>query len=164
LKAQTYLMMEMGDPPAVVRELLPSLQASPSRWSDDEKTLGDAVADELLARNHLDHGGITSALSAHLGARVASVERDLNQFMEYFGYEEDRPLALRVIQLLPLSVEPPVRPADFLTRPLVVTDGGILSWARGAAAIGNLSSAQHALRPQNLQSVKKYSHPCKACH
>ena len=146
LKAQTYLMMEMGDPPAVVRELLPSLQASPSRWSDDEKTLGDAVADELLARNHLDHGGITSALSAHLGARVASVERDLNQFMEYFGYEEDRPLALRVIQLLPLSVEPPVRPADFLTRPLVVTDGTILSWARGAAAIGNLSSAQHALR------------------
>jgi hypothetical protein len=48
---------------------------------------------------------------------------------------------------MPFSVfEPPVRPADFLTRPLVVTNGTIQGWARGAAAIKNLSSAQHALR------------------
>jgi hypothetical protein len=146
LKAQTYLIMKMGDPPAVVVELLPGLQESHPGWSN-EKTLGDAVADELLARNHFDHSGIASALSAHLVARVASVERDLNQFMEYLGYEHDRPLALRVIQLMPLSVEPPERPADFLTRPLVVTERTIQTWARGAEAIKRLSSAQHALRP-----------------
>jgi hypothetical protein len=145
LKAQTYLMMQMGDPPAVVIDQLPSLKVSPSGWSD-EKMLGDAVADELLARNHLDHGGISSSLSAHLIARVASVEGDLNQFMEYMDYEEDRPLGLRVIQLLPLSVDGPVWPDDFLTRPLVVTDRTIHSWARGAASIANLSLAQDALR------------------
>jgi hypothetical protein len=43
-------------------------------------------------------------------------------------------------------VEPPVRPDDFLTRPLVVTGRTIQSWARRAAAIANLSSAQDALR------------------
>jgi hypothetical protein len=47
---------------------------------------------------------------------------------------------------MPLSVEPPLRPDDFLTRPLVVTDRTIESWARRAAAIANLSSAQDALR------------------
>jgi hypothetical protein len=66
--------------------------------------------------------------------------------MEYFGYEGDRLLALRVIQLMPLSVEPPERPADFLTRALVVTDRTIESWAPRAEAIESLSSAQHALR------------------
>ena len=62
-------------------EWLPNLRA-PAGFITEE-TLGDAVADELLAPNDLDHGGIASALSAHLLARVASVERDLHQFMEY---------------------------------------------------------------------------------
>jgi hypothetical protein len=95
LKEQKYFMMEaMGDPPAAVVELLSNLRAS--AWSD-EKSLGDLVADKLLVQHHLDRGGISSALAAHLTARVAAVERDLNQFMDYLGYEEDRSLALRVI-------------------------------------------------------------------
>lgn len=144
LKAQKYIIYPTGDPPVVVAELLgPDLLPPKGFW--DEKSLGDAVAEELLDRSHLDHGGISSVLAAHLTARVATVNKDLDEFIDYIGFV-DRSSALRAIQLNPLSGEPLVGPEDFWTHPLVVTERAIQGWARRAASIEKLSSAQEALR------------------
>ncbi|UXA08307.1 hypothetical protein KXD96_09555 [Mycobacterium sp. SMC-2] len=144
LKAQKFVMMAMGDPPSVVAELLPDLPEN-SIWMN-EKTLGDLVADELIARHDLDHGGIALALSAHLTARVALVEADLDEFMKFMGYAADRSLGLRVIQLVPLRASGPEWPEDFLTRQIAVTEGVIRAWAQRAGEIAEVSSAQDALR------------------
>jgi hypothetical protein len=144
LKDQRFTMMAaLAEPPASVAALLPDLPTAPVL--NDEKTLGDSVADKLLAQHHLDHGGITSALAAHLVARIGVVERNLDEFITYLGYR-DKVSALRVIQLMPYGDEPPTVPDDFLTRKLDVTDRTIQSWTRRAAAISDLSSAQDALR------------------
>ncbi|MGO8938795.1 MAG: hypothetical protein ACLP3C_22220 [Mycobacterium sp.] len=92
-------------------------------WSD-EKSLGDSVADELLARSHLDHGGISSALAAHLTARIGTVNKNLDEFIDYMGFK-DKASALRSIRLLPLSGEPRVAREDFWAHPLVVTEKAI---------------------------------------
>lgn len=144
LKDQKYMMWPMGDPPAVVAKLLGlDLQRPSGLW--DEKSLGDAVADELLARSHLDHKGISSALAAHLTARVGTLDKNLDEFIDYIGLA-DRSSALRAIQLEPLSGERRVRPEDFWTHPLVVTEKTIQGWARRATSIEKLASAQEALR------------------
>jgi len=144
LLAQKYIMSRMGDPPAVVAELLPSDLRPRSGWWD-EKSLGDAVAQQLLVRSHLDHGGIALVLSAHLTARVDKVNTNLDEFIDYLGFV-DRSSALRAIQLHPLTGEPRVADEDFWTHPLAVTEKAIQGWARRAAAIAKLASAQEALR------------------
>lgn len=73
------------------------------------------------------------------------LERNLNEFIDYLGYP-DRTTALRSIQLVPLSYQPPKLPEDFWTRPIPVTEKVIAGWKHRAAAISGLSSGQDALR------------------
>ena len=116
-----------------------------SEFLVNHKTIGDAVADELLVQYQLDHDGIAAALAAHLVARIAVLERNLKEFIEYLDYP-DRATALRSIQLLPLSYEPHKLPDDFWTRRIPVTERTITTWKRRASAIASLSSGQDALR------------------
>jgi hypothetical protein len=146
LKHQKYLAMEIAPPPAVVIEIFGG--ELPERLTGllvNDKTIGDAVADELLTQNQLDHDSIASALAAHLAARIDVLERNLNEFIDYLEYP-DRATALRSIQLMPLSYERPKLPDDFWTRPIPVTAKTIASWKRRASAISSLSSGQDALR------------------
>ncbi|CQD22492.1 hypothetical protein BN1232_05642 [Mycobacterium lentiflavum] len=148
LKHQKNMVMEIAPPPAIVVEVFGGqLPEQLSKLLVNDKTMGDAVAEELLIQNQLDHDSIASALAAHLTARIGVLETNLNEFVEYLGFT-DRAPALRAIQLLPLSDAPlpPKAPDDYWTRPIPVTEKVIASWKRRAAAIARLSSGQDALR------------------
>lgn len=137
--------MEVAAPPAVVVEVFGGqLPEQLTGLLTDDKLMGDAVADELLAQYQLDHDGIASALAAHLAARIEVLERNLDEFIDYLDYP-DRATALRSIQLLPLSYERQKLPDDFWTRPIPVTEKAIVGWKRQAAAVSRLSSGQDAL-------------------
>ena len=147
LKHQKNMVMEIAPPPAVVVEVFGGGQL-PEQFGGlltDDKMMGEAVADELLAQYQLDHDGIASALAAHLDARIDLLERNLDEFIEYLDYP-DRATAVRSIELLPLSYEPSKLPDDFWTRSIPVTERVITGWKRRAAAIGRVPSGQDALR------------------
>lgn len=146
LKRQKNMVMEIAPPPGVVVEVFGGqLPKHLTGLLTNDKMMGDAVADQLLAQYQLDHDGIASALAAHLDARIDMLERNLDEFIDYLDYP-NRATALRSIQLLPLSYKPPKLPDDFWTRSIPVTENVIAGWKRRAAAIARLSSGQDALR------------------
>lgn len=146
LKHQKYTVMEIATPPAVVLEAFGGqLPEALTGFLTNEKAMGDAVADQLLARYRLDHNGISSTLAAHLDARIDLLETNLDEFIDHLGYP-DRPTALRSIQLMPMSDEPPTVPEDFWTRPIPVTEKVIAGWKRRAVAIARAPLGQDALR------------------
>lgn len=64
LKHQKNMVMEIAPPPAVVLEVFGGqLPGQLTGILVNDETMGDAVADKLLAQNQLDHGNIASALA-----------------------------------------------------------------------------------------------------
>jgi hypothetical protein len=110
--------------------------------------LAHYIADRLLDDLELDHQGIAIALSDHLLARLAALDRHLTIIEESIPPRVSRSVTLRLVQFAPRELEDfdKETPADFWSRPLPITQEVLKSWAERAKELRNIPNAHHALR------------------
>jgi len=150
MKNERSMVHEISNVPAAVREILGE-KSLVGTWPDggfDTNALANLVADRFLADLRLDHGRIARALSEHLLARLAEVDRDLTTIGENIPPGVNRGVALRLVQLAPLDrhgleAEPP---RNFWTQPLAVTEEILDTWIVTATEMRNVKGALDALR------------------
>jgi hypothetical protein len=142
---------EYNSAPSTVLEVFgdtPPEPTFPEAGAFHTGSLAGQIADRLLVDLALDHGGIANALSDHLLARLAAVDRHLTTIGESTPPGVNRSATLRLVQLAPreredFDAEPP---EDFWTRPLPVTQEVLEAWAVQAQDMRDIPIAHHALR------------------
>lgn len=149
LKSERQIMWEIREAPSTILEVFGD--SPPDVFLGvgfDTRSLERHVADRLLDELELDHRGIAAALSDHLLATLADLDRNLTAIGEAVPPSVTRWATLRLVQLAPrehedFDAEPP---EDFWTRPLPITEDVIEAWAVTAQNLRDIPIAHHALR------------------
>jgi hypothetical protein len=150
LKRERHIVHEINAAPPAVLEVFEGAPPETPRpgGSFASATLQNHVADRLLADLQLDHGRIAIALSEHLLARLAALDRDLTTIGEHIPPGVNRWATLRLVQQAPVEREEfdADLPEDFWTRPLPITREILDTWAVAATALRNVNVAHDALQ------------------
>jgi hypothetical protein len=149
LKNERQMVAEISKAPASILEVFGVRPPEPFLGGAfNTATLASHVADRMLDELHLDHRGIVAALSIHLLARLAALDRDLAAIEEAMPLGVTRRTTLRLVQQAPREREDfEAGPsADFWTRPLPITEEVIEAWTVAAQNLRDIPVAHRGLR------------------
>lgn len=150
LKHERQILQEIDQIPTAVAEIFGG-QVPTSTWPGpaiDSATLRSELADFFLSTRGLDHAGVALALSAHLLARLATLDRHLATIGQSVPPGIKRWAVLQLVQQAPVEREDFDRetPADFWTRPVPVTEEVLAAWHKAATELFGVEIAFDALR------------------